>query len=120
MVLVDRLNEQQWVFPYILTYKLFSSRTFGEFINSCMKAQIDGAVIEALKMVKDDYSDVNVAQSMYENKTDANDLVDNNLVWAMFNPPRFPTLDFLVYCDGLVTLWELLQNEVDVDGTMQG
>lgn len=64
-VLVDRLNEQQRVLPYTLVFKLFGSLTFDDFINACVKAQIDGAVTEALEMVKDDYLDVNVAQSKY-------------------------------------------------------
>lgn len=59
--LANRLNEQQRILSYTLAYKLFGLLTFGEFINSCAKAQINGVVIEALEMVKDDYLDVDVA-----------------------------------------------------------
>lgn len=63
--LANRLNEQQYVFPYTMVYKLFRSQTFEDYIYSCTKAQIDSAVIEALQMVKEDYPCVSVAQSKY-------------------------------------------------------
>lgn len=59
------MNEQQLVLSYTLAYKLFGSYTFGDFINSCVKAHIDGAVIEALEMVNNDYLDINVGQLKY-------------------------------------------------------
>lgn len=65
MALVDCPNEQQWVPPYTLAYNLFDFYMFGDFINSCAKAQIDDVVIEALEMVKDEYLNVNVAQWKY-------------------------------------------------------
>lgn len=64
-ILADRLNEQQCILPYTLIYKLFTSQNFGDFINACAKAQIDGAVMETLEMVKEDCPNVNVAQSKY-------------------------------------------------------
>lgn len=56
-----------------MAFKLFGSLTFSDFINSNAKAQIDGVVTEALEMVKDDYSDVDVVESKYGYKQGEND-----------------------------------------------
>lgn len=61
-VLADRLHEQQRVLPYTLLYKFFTSSTFEEFVNACVKAQIEGTVIEALEMVKEDFPEVDVCR----------------------------------------------------------
>lgn len=54
IILADRLNKQR-ILPFILAYKLFTFQTFGEFINSYAKAQIKGAVTNALEMVHEDF-----------------------------------------------------------------
>lgn len=78
-LLADHLNEQQRVLSHTLAYKLISSCTFGDLINSCAKAHINKVVTEKLEMVKYDYPDVNVAQSKYGYKAEANDRVDKDL-----------------------------------------
>lgn len=114
--LADRLNEQQRVLPYALLYKVFSSVTFGELVNSCAHSQIFGAVMEALEMVKEDYLDVDVAQSRYGYSVGANDRADMELAWAILNPPpQFRVVDSLINHDGLVTSRELPHSGVDAD-----
>lgn len=113
--LADRLNEQQQILPYTMAYKLFTSQTFQDFINSCTKAQIDGTVTEALEMVKEDYPKINVEQSTYGYQLGANDRADKDLAWTILNPPRFPVLDYLLNHNKLITPWELLDSTVDAD-----
>lgn len=115
IILADRLNEQQRVIPYTLLYKLFTSLTFGEFLNNCVKAQIEGAMTEALEMVREDYPDVNMAQAKYGYSVDTNDRADRELALAILNPPRFPVVSALINHSGLVTPRELLQSVVDAD-----
>lgn len=62
--MADHLNEQRGL-PYTLLYKLFTSLSFGGFINACVKAQIEGAVTEGLEMVKEDFPEVDVLQAKY-------------------------------------------------------
>lgn len=106
--LADHLNEQQRVLPYTWLYKLFTSSTFGEFMNACVKAQIKGAVTEALEMIKEDFPEVDVLQAKYGYSAGENDRVDRDLAWIIMNPPRFPMVDALIYHDSLIFPWELL------------
>lgn len=101
-VLADRLNEQQRVLPYTPLHKLFTLMTFGEFVNNCAKAQIEGAVTEALEMVNEDYPEVDIAQAKYGYSAGANDRADRDLTWVILNPPRFPVVDALINHEGLV------------------
>lgn len=73
------MNEQQRVLPYTLLYKLFTSLTFGEFMNKCAKAQLDGAMTEALEMVKEYFPEVDVPQAKYGYSVGANDRADRDL-----------------------------------------
>lgn len=78
-------------------------------------AQIAGSVSEALEIVKEDYPDVDVAQPKYGYSTGENDKANTDFAWAILNHPHFPVVDALINHDGLMTSWELLHSDIDID-----
>lgn len=74
-----------------------------------------GTVIEALEMVKEDYPEINIAQSKYGYRQVASHRADKDLSWALLNLLWFSVLDFLVKHNGLIIPWELLNFNVDAN-----
>lgn len=66
-ILVNHLKEQQCALPCTLAYKLFT------------KAQLDSTVTEALEIVKENYSKVDMSQSKYRYRQEANDRANKDL-----------------------------------------
>lgn len=78
-----------------LLYKIFRSNTLCEYMNFCSIHLIDAASIETVKVVLEDYLDLNIKDKKYRYLKERRACLNEHYVVALMSPLVFPLLEAL-------------------------